>query len=490
VTSFSGILTQPFNCSEMPVKIIQSCSIALFSVGLVACASVPSTTTSNSASAPAAEHVSPFDSTYTIPSAPAYVLSGATVLTGSGEQLDDASVVFADGKIVAVGNQVDVPEGAVSIDARGKWITPGIIDVHSHMGVYPNPSVESHSDGNEMVAPATAKVWAEHSVWPQDPNFEKALAGGVTTAQILPGSANLFGGRGVTLKTVPSVTMMGMKFPDAPHALKMACGENPKRVYGEKGGPGTRMGNMAGYRSAWIAAKSYDKLWDEYEAKVANGDKSAQAPERNLEMETLRGVLDGEIKIHNHCYRADEMANMIELSKEFGYQISAFHHAVEAYKIAPLLAENDICAVVWADWWGFKQEAYDMIRENAALIEYAKGCAIIHSDDETQIQRLPQEVGKVVSAAKQIGIDIPVGTAIKWLTSNSAKSIGLDDRIGSLAPGMNADVVLWSGNPLSVYSKADKVWVDGALRFDRDNADVNTISDFNLGIIAPTEDRP
>lgn len=473
------------------MRILKFLALAFAVTALSACATTstkPSSNPKNSAAEASNNDV--FASTYKIPSSPAYVIRGATILTGTGQQLDAADIVFADGKIVALGNSVNAPEGAIDVDGSGLWVTPGIIDVHSHMGVYPSPAIESHADGNEAVAPGTAKVWAEHSVWPQDPNFEKALAGGVTTAQILPGSANLFGGRGVTLKNVPSTTMMGMKFPDAPHALKMACGENPKRVYGKKGGPSTRMGNVAGYRAAWILAKAYDKSWDEYEEKVAKGDKSAEAPDRDLEMETLRGVLNGEIRIHNHCYRADEMANMIELSKEFGYKIAAFHHAVEAYKVAPLLAENDICAVVWADWWGFKQEAFDMIRENAALVDYAKACAIIHSDDEIQIQLLPQEVGKVVSAAQRMGLEISRGQAIRWLTYNSAKSIGLEDRIGSLSEGMNADVVLWSGDPLSVYSKAEKVWIDGALRFDRTNPSLTPTSDFNLGIITPAENRP
>lgn len=431
-----------------------------------------------------------FGSTYTPPASTPTLIKNTTVLVGDGQQLDNTNILFADGKVVALGADVAAPDGATEVNGKGLWVTPGIIDVHSHMGVYPNPGISAHSDGNEAVAPVTAKVWAEHSVWPQDPNFEKALAGGVTTAQVLPGSANLIGGRGVTLKNVRSVTMMGMKFPDAPHALKMACGENPKRVYGDKGGPSTRMGNMAGYRESWIAAKAYDKSWDEYEAKVAKGDSSAQAPDRDLEMDTLRGVLDGEIKIHNHCYRADEMANMIELSKEFDYQITAFHHAVEAYKIGPLLAENDICAVVWADWWGFKQEAFDMVVENAALVDFAKACAIIHSDDETQIQRLPQEAAKVMAAANRLGINITRGQAIRWLTSNSAKSLGLDDRIGTLAEGMNADVVLWSGDPFSVYTKAEMVWIDGALQFDRSNPKLSATSDFNLGILTPTGERP
>ena len=432
----------------------------------------------------------PFSSTYTIPDSQPFVLKGATILTGTGTQLDGASVAFADGKIVAIGQDISAPEGAVVIDATGMWITPGIIDVHSHMGVYPNPAISSHADGNEIVGPATAKVWAEHSVWPQDPNFEKALAGGVTTAQILPGSANLFGGRGVTLKNVPSITMMGMKFPDAPHALKIACGENPKRVYGEKGGPYTRMGNVAGYRDAWIKATEYHKQWSDYEESIAKGDKDAKAPSRNLEMETLRGVLKGDIRIHNHCYRADEMANMIELSKEFGYDIAAFHHAVEAYKIAPLLAENGVCGVVWADWWGFKQEAYDVVRENAALLEKAGACAIIHSDDEIQIQRLTQEVAKVMSAANDMGMELTRAQTIRWVTYNSAKSIGLEDKIGSLEVGKNADVVLWSSDPFSVYSKAEKVWIDGALRYDRSDSSVAPTSDFNIGIISPEGDRP
>lgn len=463
------------------------CFNALLLLSLAACASV---SIDDNSSSDSDQTYRPFSSTYIAPESSTTVIRGATILNGLGEKLDNADLVFEGGKISEIGSQLDAPSDAIEVDGSELWVTPGIIDVHSHMGVYPNPSVSAHADGNEIVAPATAKVWAEHSVWPQDPNFEKALAGGVTTVQILPGSANLFGGRGVTLKNVPSVTMMGMKFPDAPHSLKMACGENPKRVYGDKGGPGTRMGNMAGYRAAWIAAKEYDKSWSAYEEKLADGEVDAEAPSRDLEMETLRGVLRGEIKIHNHCYRADEMANMIELSKEFGYTITAFHHAVEAYKVAPLLAENDICAVVWADWWGFKQEAYDMIRENAALVELANGCAIIHSDDETQIQRLSQEVGKAMAAANRMGMKLTPAQTISWITSNAAKSIGLDDKIGSLKSGMNADVVLWSDNPLSVYAKAEKVWIDGVLRFDRRSAGQNHTSDFNLGIIVPEGDRP
>ncbi|MEX1237401.1 MAG: hypothetical protein WD994_03940, partial [Pseudomonadales bacterium] len=217
----------------------------------------------------------------------------------------------------------------------------------------------------------TAEVWAEHSVWPQDPQFPLALAGGVTTLQILPGSANLIGGRSVVLKNVSSRTVQGMKYPGAPYGLKMACGENPKRVYGSKGSsPATRMGNMAGYRAAWIKAQDYQRKWQTYEEKLADFEASdkedktrPEPPGRDLQSETLVGVLEGEILVHNHCYRADEMANMIDLSREFGYRITTFQHAVESYKIADLLAENNICSAMWADWARFKLESFDGIEE-------------------------------------------------------------------------------------------------------------------------------
>lgn len=417
----------------------------------------------------------PYASRYKpLPSA-ATILKGATVLTGTGERLDDADVAMDGGKIVAVGPGLDSGSMTV-VDASGMWISPGVIDVHSHLGVYPSPQVDAHSDGNEATAPNTAEVWAEHSVWPQDPGFVAALAGGVTTLQILPGSANLIGGRGVTLKNVPGQSVQEMKFPGAPYSLKMACGENPKRVYGNKGvAPSTRMGNVAGYRSAWIAA-------DDYRKKLAAAEKGqGEAPMRDLKLETLAGVLDGEILVHNHCYRADEMTVMLDIAKEFGYKIAAFHHAVEAYKIADLLRDNDTCAAIWADWWGFKMEAFDGIRENAAILDRAGTCTIMHSDDEIGIQHLNQESAKVIGAAARVGIDIPPERAVRWFTSNAAKALGIDEVTGSLEPGKMADVTVWSGNPFSVYTRAEKVYIDGALVYDRSNPEVNPVTDFSLG---------
>ncbi|WP_462158481.1 amidohydrolase [Pseudoalteromonas sp. GB56] len=434
---------------------------------------------------PQGEHVTikknPYPSTYQPMPNQSTLFTNATVLTGDGERIENGDVYVVDGKIKQVGQDLQV-SADVTIDAQGKWITPGIIDVHSHLGAYPSPSVASHQDGNEMTSPVTAEVWVEHSIWPQDPGFNRAREGGITTLQILPGSANLIGGRGVTLKNVPAHTMQAMKFPDAPYGLKMACGENPKRVYGSKGVlPSTRMGNMAGYRNAWIDATEYKRAWEQYDANYAAG-KNVDAPERDLMLDTLRGVLDGEILIHNHCYKAEEMAMMIDLSKEFGYHAGTFHHGIEAYKIADMLGENGNCAALWPDWWGFKMEAYDMVQENVAIVDAVKNsCAIVHSDSDTTIQRLNQEAAKVMYRANENGFDINEAHAIKWITSNAAKSLGIDDKTGSLASNKQADIVIWNTSPFSVYAKAEQVFVDGAKVYDRNDEKFQAQSDFMLG---------
>lgn len=423
--------------------------------------------------------LAPYASRYKALASEPTMLKGATVLTGTGERLDDADVVMQDGKILAVGINLDVDDVTI-VDASGMWVTPGVIDVHSHLGAYPSPGVDAHSDGNEATDPNTSEVWVEHSVWPQDPGFVAALAGGVTSLQILPGSANLFGGRGVTLKNVPGRNVMDMKFPGAPYGLKMACGENPKRVYGDKGrAPSTRMGNVAGYRSAWIEAADYrDKM------TAADSPQGGETPMRNLKLETLAGVLNGEILVHNHCYRADEMSVMLEIAREFDYKIAAFHHGVEAYKIADLLRDNDTCAAIWADWYGFKMEAFDGIRENAAILDRADTCTVMHSDDDMGIQRLNQESAKVIGAAAKVGIDIPPERAIRWISSNAAKALGIADVVGTLEAGKMADVTVWDGNPFSVYTKAQKVYIDGALVYDRGNPSANPVTDFTLGTSA------
>jgi imidazolonepropionase-like amidohydrolase len=418
-----------------------------------------------------------FPSTYKpIPSQPV-VIRNATILTGTDRELTRASIVLKDGKIAAIGAKVPEPPGAKIIDGRGKFITPGIIDIHSHLGVYPSPSNEATSDGNEATRPTTPDVRAENSVWPQDPGFTRALAGGVTAMEILPGSANLIGGRSVVLKNVPSRTTQGMKFPGAPYDLKMACGENPKRVYGEKGGPSTQMGNVAGYRAAFEKAREYREKWRKY----WKGGKSGDAPDRDIGLETLALVLDHKIPVQMHCYRGDQMATMIDVAKEFGFRIAAFHHATEAYKVADLLKKNDICAVMWADWWGFKMEAYDAVPEGIAMVDHAGACAMIHSDDPIGIQRLNQEVAKAMAAGRRMGYRITRAHAVAWMTRNPAKALGILDQTGTLEKGKMADVVMWDGDPFSVYTHAEKVFLDGALLYDRKNPQLSPRTDFELG---------
>ncbi len=422
---------------------------------------------------PPPTNLDPYPSTYKpYPGVPT-AIRNVTIYDGEGARFDQGTILFRDGKVEAVTNgKIDLPAGYTEIDGTGKWVTPGIIDVHSHLGDYPSPGVEAHQDGNEATGSVRAEVWAEHSVWPQDPGFSRALVnGGVTTLQILPGSANLFGGRSVVLRNVAARTVQGMKFPGAPYGLKMACGENPKRVYGTRNQmPQTRMGNMAVNRQTWIRAAEYKRKLDKGETIT-----------RDLQLETLAGVLAGQILVHNHCYRADEMAQVIDMSHEFGYKISTFHHAVEAYKIADLLAREGICAAMWADWFGFKMEAYDAVNENIPMVHAAGGCAIVHSDDANGIQRLNQEAAKALADGRRMGIAIKDEVAWAWLSLNPAKALGIAEVTGSLRQGKRADIVLWNGNPLSVYTRPDRVWIDGAMLYDAHDPRRRPVSDFELG---------
>ncbi|MFC4349024.1 amidohydrolase [Kordiimonas lipolytica] len=427
----------------------------------------------------------PYPSSYTpLPSKPT-LITNVTILDGKGGRIDGGSILMEGGDIKAVGQSIEAPAGAEVIDGAGRWVTPGIIDTHSHLGVYPSPGVRSHSDGNEVGEPVTADAWVEHSNWPQDPGYIRAAAGGITALQLLPGSANLVGGRAVTLKNVPGRVAQDMKFPGAPYGMKMACGENPKRVYGEGKNspefrPHTRMGNVAGYRAAWAEAQDYQRAWDKYERDYKAG-KDVLPPKRDLNLETLAGVLNGEILVHMHCYRADDMGTMLDVMKEFDYKISSFHHAVESYKIADRLAEDGVCSSMWADWWGFKMEAYDGIRENIPFVHKAGACAIVHSDSDSGIQRLNQEAAKALADGRKAGVDISKEEAWQWLSLNPAKALGIADETGTIEVGKDADIVLWSGDPFSVYTKADKTFVDGAVVFDRHDPSRQPVMDFELG---------
>jgi imidazolonepropionase-like amidohydrolase len=422
-------------------------------------------------------------------------------MTATGVVYEKGDVLLVGGRIAGVGARIDdAPADTDVVDMEGKTITPGLVDTHSHLGVYAAPSLKANEDGNEMVAPTTPHVRAEDGYWPQDPQISRARAGGVTTMQILPGSANLIGGRSVTVKTYANARGVGdARFVGAPAGLKMACGENPKRVYAEKGGPATRMGNVAGYRMAFQKAREYQLSWDRYRQKLAarktggkkkkkdrddHGGKKDDPPDppaRDLGLETLAAVLRGEILVHNHCYRADEMLGMLAVAREFGFAIRSFHHATEAYKIADHLAKAETAASVWADWWGFKAEAFDGIRENAALVAKAGARAIIHSDSGIGIQHLNQEAAKAMWAGRRAGLDVPDDEALRWITVNPAWALGVHDRIGTLEKGKHADVVVWDGDPFSVYTRVERVYVEGELVFAKDGTAGVEPSDFELG---------
>ena len=426
--------------------------------------------------------------------APTVVLQGATIIPVVGEVLESGSVVLADHKITAVvAGQAVVPDDAVVLDLTGKYITPGLIDVHSHLGAFAAPFAQSLQDGNEATNPLTPGVWIEHSITTQDPGFQDAIAGGVTALQILPGSANLVGGRGFVVEVVPHRGGRAMQFVGAAQTVKMACGENPIRAYGNKQAPSTRMGNVRALRDAFYQAQEYQKQLDEYDKKLADweadqtkkkkkrdGKPKPQAPPRNLGQETLVGIMKGQILPQWHCYRADDMLAMLQVAEEFGFSAHSFHHALEAYKIRDILAERDVAAVTWSDWWGFKVEAYDGIMENAAFLHDSGVRAILHSDSQITIQRLNQEAAKAYYAGLAAGVELSENDALSWVTLNPAWALGIDDVTGSLEPGKRADVVVWDKHPFSVYAKAELVFVNGLLRHDAHREQVMW-SDFELG---------
>src|SRR5205809_1635222 len=468
--------------------------IAALAALLVGCASAgrrtiaaPAPATPSAATAESTSTTRPqYPSTYRRHGNPPVVIRNSTIMTATGQEIPNGAIAFQDGRIVAVGATVEPPAGAVVVDGAGRYVTPGLIDTHSHLGVYAAPGTDAEADGNELTNPVTSEVWAEHSFWPQDPQIPLAIAGGITTIQALPGSGNLIGGRSAVLKLVPARTVQEMEVPGARYGLKMACGENPKRVYGQRHqAPSTRMGNMAGYRGAFAQAEAYRRKWDSW-----NRDRHGEPPERNLRLETLAEVLRGNMYVQIHCYRADEMAQMLDLAREFGFKIRSFHHAVEAYKIADLLAHDSTSVSVWADWWGFKEEAMDGIQQNAALNQQAGGRPIIHSDDPGGIQRLNQEAAKAMYSGQRAGIAITRDQALRWITVNPAWTLGIDSIVGTLEPGKMADVVVWSGDPFSVYAKAAQVYNDGWLVYDRGDAAHQPRTDFELGQVpAPGSDR-
>lgn len=404
-----------------------------------------------------------------------YLIQGARIMTAAGQVFEKANLYMKDGIIQKISEEkITVDSTTEVIDGTGLTLTPGIIDVHSHMGVYPSPNVDAHEDGNEMTRPVTPDVWAEHAFWPQDPDLWRALAGGVTTIQVLPGSGNLVGGRSFTAKLIPKMSAREMRFPGAPQGLKMACGENPKRVYRNKSIM-TRMGNVANYRKIYQEALEYMR-----EIKAYEKNKKGQLPKRNFISETLVKVLEGKILVHFHCYRADDIGAILDLANEFGFKIRTVHHGLEAYKVAQRLAKEGTGVATWADWWGFKAEAFDGIPYNAALLEKAGAKAIIHSDSAVDVRFLNLEAGKALAAAKKLGLNISEDQALAWVTKNAAWALGVDHLVGTLEEGKQADLVVWKGHPFSIYTKAKLVFINGEVAFDRTNKK-RIRSDFEVG---------
>jgi imidazolonepropionase-like amidohydrolase len=402
---------------------------------------------------------------------PAVLLRGATVVTAAGPRLAPGDVLVRGSRIAAVAPRIDAPPDAEVVDLSGRFLTPGLIDPHSHMGVYAVPMVFANREGNEMSHPFTPQVRAEEGFWPGDPALRSAVAGGVTTIHVLPGSANLIGGQGVTLRMRPARSASEMRFEGAPTTMKLACGENPRRVYGRdrKRAPVTRMGEIAMLRQQLEKARAYD-------AKPRK-----EGAERDFGHEALVSVLRGETLIQNHCYRGDEMLLRIALYDEFDVVPRAFHHAVEAYKVRDALAEAGVGAVVWADWWGFKMEALDGVPANAALLDRAGVRVALHSDSPYDVQRLNQEAAKAMAAGRRAGLDVGPDDAIRWITANAAWVLGLEERTGTIEEGKEADLVVWSADPFSVYARAERVWVGGETVWDRSDPGSWPLADFQLG---------
>src|ERR1035438_8076225 len=386
------------------------------------------------------------------------VIKNATVMTATHGNIKNGSVYIKDGKLAAVGESRNAPASVTVIDAGGKYLTPGIVDSHSHIAL--------DDDVNEATNPITPHMMMKDAFDYQDKAIYRALAGGVTTSLLLHGSANMIGGQAVVIKHKYGATRDETLFPNAPRSIKFASGENPKRVYGGRDQlPSTRMGNFAVQRQALVEAQDYMREWDSYNEKVKRGDKDskdATPPKHDLKLEALADVLRGKLFVQIHCYRADEMLTEIAMAKEFGYKLRAFHHALEAYKIADQLAANNVGIATFADWWGYKQEAWDAIPWNAVMA-MRKGVRVaIKSDSEDYTARLNQEAAKTI----RYGGDTQK-EALKMITINAAWIIGVEDRVGSIDVGKDPDLVLWDGYPLSSYGVPEKVLIDGEIYFDR-----------------------
>jgi imidazolonepropionase-like amidohydrolase len=404
------------------------------------------------------------------------LIKNAIVLTATHGRIPNGSVLVRNGKIAQVGTNIAAPAGVTVIDAGGKYLTPGIIDAHSHMAL--------DGDVNEATSPVVPHMQMLDAFEYTDRIIYRALAGGVTSALLLHGSADMIGGQAVVIKTKFGLSRDQMLFPGAPQSIKFASGENPKRVFGSRNQlPSTRMGNFEVMRQSFLDAQDYMRQWDAYNEKVKT-DRNAVPPKRDLKLEALANILRGKYLVQIHCYRADEFLTEMALAKEFGYKIRAFHHALEAYKVADKIAANGVGVATWADWWGSKYEMFDGQPWNAVMLMRHGVRVAIKSDSDDQIRRLNSEAAKTMrygGATEQ--------EALQMITLNPAWIMGIDDKAGSIDVGKDADLVIWDGYPLSIYGVAEKVFIDGELWFDRTRPGYGLTHDkgFPEGDASPTQ---
>ncbi|MFL6227809.1 MAG: amidohydrolase [Pyrinomonadaceae bacterium] len=392
------------------------------------------------------------------------LIRNATVLTASHGTLANADILIRKGKIDAVGANLKAGAGARVIDATGRFVTPGIIDCHSHS------AVDAINEGTLSV---TSMVRIRDVMNPTDINVYRALAGGVTAQNTLHGSANTIGGQNAVIKMKYGRPIAEWFF-GAPPGIKFALGENVKRSNNSNvivvGGaqpprryPQTRMGQEEVLRDAFTRARNYKREWDDYRAAQQRGERNAVPPRRDLQLEPLVEVLEGKRFVHAHSYRSDEMLMLLNIAEEFGFRVKTLQHVLEGYKIAPEIAKHGAGASTFADFWGYKLEAYDSIPYNSAIMTRAGVVTSVNSDDAGRARRLNIDAAKMMKYG-----GLTEQEALRLVTLNAAIQLGIDGHTGSIDVGKDADLVIWNGHPFSVYSRVDQTYIDGELFFDRD----------------------
>src|SRR5690242_10925872 len=393
------------------------------------------------------------------PDAPSVILiQNATVMTVSHGTIEHGAILIKDGKIAEVGQSIKAPAGAQVIDASGQFVIPGIIDCHSHI------AAESINEGSVSVS---SMVSMEEVLDPEDIDIYRDLAGGVTSANILHGSANAIGGQTLVIKLRWGQPAAKLPFEGALPGIKFALGENPKRSNFSIPGqprryPATRMGVEETIRGAFSEARDYKKTWDDYNKRSAAGEKNLIPPRRDLKLEPLVEVLEGKRYVHSHCYREDEILMLLRVAKEFGFKVRTFQHVLEGYKVADELAAAGVGASTFSDWWAYKVEAYDAIPYNAALMTKRGVVVSINSDDAEEATHLNQEAAKSMKFG-----GLSHDEALKLVTLNPAIQLGIDKRVGSIDAGKDADLVIYNRDPLSDYAVVQKTLIDGRVYFDR-----------------------